>query len=59
MASSTVADQVAALRESIDAFPKGRIWELTQRLSEHISDGQPRARFLRAMAAEIRSELTA
>jgi hypothetical protein len=50
---------VAALRESIDAFPKGRIWELTQRLSEHISDGQPRARFLRAMAAEIRSELTA
>jgi capsular exopolysaccharide synthesis family protein len=58
MASSTVADQVAALRESIDAFPKGRIWELTQRLSEHISDGQPRSRFLRIMAAEIRSQLT-
>ena len=58
MASSTVVDQVAALRESIDAFPKGRIWELTQRLSEHISDGQPRARFLRTMAAEIRSQLS-
>jgi capsular exopolysaccharide synthesis family protein len=58
MAFSAVADQVAALRESIDAFPKARIWELTQLLSERISDGQPRARFLRAMAAEIRSQLT-
>jgi capsular exopolysaccharide synthesis family protein len=58
MAFSTVADQVAALRESIDAFPKARMWELTQLLSERISDGPPRARFLRAIADEIRSHLT-
>jgi hypothetical protein len=43
----------------MDAFPKARIWELTQLLSERISDGQPRARFLRGMADEIRSQLTA
>ena len=56
-AFSTIADQVAALHESMDAFPKGRIWELTQLLSERIADLQPRARFLRAMSDEIRSHL--
>ena len=54
-ASATVANQVAALRESMDAFPMSRIWELAQRVSHEIVDGPRKERFLRAMSQEIRA----
>jgi hypothetical protein len=51
----TVAEEVEALNESMGAFPKTRIWDLTQRLSNRISDRPSRERFLRAVLKEIRS----
>jgi hypothetical protein len=54
-ASAMVANQVAALRESMDAFPMSRIWELAQRVSHDIVDGPRKERFLRAMSQEIRA----
>jgi hypothetical protein len=52
----TVAEEVAALNESMGAFPKTRIWDLTQRLSNRISDRHSRERFLRTVLREIRSQ---
>jgi capsular exopolysaccharide synthesis family protein len=49
-----VRNQVAALRESIDAFPMARIWELVQLVSQEIWEHQRKVKFLRAMSAEIR-----
>ena len=54
-ASTVVANHVATLGESMDTFPMARIWELTQLLSQEISDRQPKVNFLRAMAQEIRA----
>ena len=51
----TVAEEVAALNESMGAFPKTRIWDLTQRLSNRISDRHSRERFLRTVLREMRS----
>jgi capsular exopolysaccharide synthesis family protein len=54
-ASATVARQVAALDESMDAFPMARIWELTQRVSQEIVERPRKEHFLRAMSQEIRT----
>ncbi|HEX9786813.1 MAG TPA: polysaccharide biosynthesis tyrosine autokinase [Candidatus Binatia bacterium] len=54
-ASATVASQVAALRESMDAFPMARVWELAQRVSQAITDRSRKERFLTAMSQEIRT----
>ena len=53
-ASAAVADRVAGLHESMETFPKSRIWELTQLVSEKIPDPELKLGFLRAMAQEIR-----
>jgi capsular exopolysaccharide synthesis family protein len=53
--AATVSKQVAALGESMEAFPKARIWELTQKISQEITERETRARFLHTMAQEIRS----
>jgi polysaccharide biosynthesis transport protein len=58
-AASTMEHRVALLGESMDAFPKQRIWELTQVVSQEIPDREPRMRFLRAVAQEIRTQLAA
>jgi capsular exopolysaccharide synthesis family protein len=50
-----VRNQVAALRESMDAFPMARIWELVQLVSQEIWEHQRKVKFLRAMSAEIRA----
>jgi capsular exopolysaccharide synthesis family protein len=49
-----VRNQVAALRESMDAFPMARIWELVQLVSQEIWEHQRKVKFLRAMSADIR-----
>jgi polysaccharide biosynthesis transport protein len=54
-AASAVNGRVASLGESMDAFPKARIWELTQLVSQEIPERQTKVRFLRAMSQEIRS----
>ena len=51
----TVSRQVSALGESMDAFPKARIWELSQKVGEKIDAPDRRERFLHAMAKEIRA----
>jgi capsular exopolysaccharide synthesis family protein len=53
--AATVSKQVAALGESMEAFPIARIWELTQKISKEITERDTRARFLHTMAQEIRS----
>lgn len=53
-APAKVADQVAVLRESMDAFPRSRLWELTLRVGQDIGEGPRKERFLRAMSQEIR-----
>ena len=58
-AFSTMADQMSELGESIDTFPKARIWELAQQLSRRIIDSQSRARFLRAVSKDIQTHLSA
>jgi capsular exopolysaccharide synthesis family protein len=55
----TVTDQMAELGESIDEFPKARIWELAQQLSRRITDSQARTRFLRAVSKDIQTYLSA
>jgi capsular exopolysaccharide synthesis family protein len=50
-----VRNQVAALRESVDAFPMARVWELVQLVSQEIWEHQRKVKFLRAMSAEIRA----
>lgn len=54
-AFAAIANRSAALRESMDAFPKSRVWELTQLVSQEIADQTVKMRFLRAMSDEIRS----
>ena len=53
--SASVAHQVAALGESMEAFPMARIWELTQLVSHEIVERAPKMRFLRTMSQEIRA----
>jgi capsular exopolysaccharide synthesis family protein len=54
-AFAKLAAQVSALGESLDSFPMARIWELTQIVSEQISERRRRVQFLRTMAREIRA----
>jgi hypothetical protein len=52
--SATVSKRVGALGESMDAFPKVRLWELAQKVSEEIAARDRREKFLHTMANEIR-----
>jgi hypothetical protein len=54
-AFATVASQVAAIGESMDAFPMARIWELAQLAGQQIPQREPRMKFLRKVAHEIRA----
>jgi capsular exopolysaccharide synthesis family protein len=54
-APATIAYQVAALHESMDAFPMVRVWELAQRVSQEIVERPRKERFLQAMSQEIRA----
>ena len=47
--------QVATLRESMDAFPLSRAWELTQLVSQEIVGTRVKARFLHTMSEELRN----
>jgi capsular exopolysaccharide synthesis family protein len=47
--------QVSALRESMEAFPMSRAWELTQLLSQEIVGTRVKARFLHTMSEELRN----
>ena len=58
-AASVVNDRVAALGESMDSFPKARIWELTNLVSQEIPEHDIKVQFLRAMSQEIRTWATA
>ena len=53
--SATVSKRVGALGESMDAFPKVRLWELAQKVSEEIAARDRREKFLHTMANEIRA----
>ena len=57
-AFSTITDQMTELGESINTFPKARIWELAQKLSGRIADSQSRTRFLRAVSKDIQTFLS-
>jgi hypothetical protein len=50
-----VARRVAELRESTNAFPMTRLWELVRNLSEGIAERPQKLRFLRAVSEEIRT----
>jgi polysaccharide biosynthesis transport protein len=54
-AFSTLQKQVTLLRESMDAFPLSRAWELTQRVSQEIVGTRVKARFLHAMSEELQN----
>jgi polysaccharide biosynthesis transport protein len=54
-ATVVLKKQVALLRESVDAFPLSRAWELTQRVSQEIIGTRVKARFLHAMSEELRN----
>ena len=55
MASLVVRDQVAALGESMDAFPKRRLKELLEMVSREILDEKLKVRFRDQMTEEIRT----
>lgn len=57
-ASTVVSAQVKALGETMEAFPMARVWELAQKTGQEITGSEPKARFLHAMAQEIRSITT-
>lgn len=54
MASLVVRDQIAALDESSEAFPKERLRELVDAVSKEVSDESLRLRFRQQMAEEIK-----
>jgi succinoglycan biosynthesis transport protein ExoP len=54
-AASVLHKQITLLRESMDAFPLSRAWELTQRVSQQIVGTRVKARFLHAMSEELRN----
>ena len=55
LSAQLVARQVADLRESPNAFPMTRLWELVRNLSESINERPQKLRFLRAVSDEIRT----
>jgi hypothetical protein len=54
-ATAILQKQVSALRESMEAFPMSRAWELTQLLSQEIVGTRVKARFLHTMSEELRN----
>jgi len=55
MAPVIVQDQISFLGESLEAFPKSRLKELLERISEEILDENLRKSFHNSMAHEIQS----
>jgi hypothetical protein len=55
LAPVIVQDQISFLGESLEAFPKSRLSELLEKVSEEILDQNLRESFYNAMADEIRS----
>jgi len=55
IASVVVRDQIAALGATADAFPKSRVVELVESVSEVIPDKRLKARFQQRMSEEIRT----
>jgi len=53
IASMIVRDHVAALGESIEKFPKARVGELLDTVSEEISDERQKLRFREQLAKEL------
>jgi hypothetical protein len=54
MASMVVWDQVAALGEKYDAFPKARLRELVESASQEILEESVRIRFQQVMSAGMK-----
>jgi capsular exopolysaccharide synthesis family protein len=50
-----VARQIAELRETTNAFPMTRLWELVRNLSGAIAERPQKLRFLRTVSEEIRT----
>jgi len=55
IASVVVRDQIAALGASAEAFPKSRVVELVESVSQVIPDKRLKARFQQRMSEEIRA----
>lgn len=54
LASMIVEDEIAALGETPDAFPRDRLADLVERISESIKDSNKRINFQRLMLDAIR-----
>ncbi len=54
LASIIVEDEIAALGESMDRFPRDRLADLIERVSESIKDSNKRVNFQRVMLDAIR-----
>jgi hypothetical protein len=54
LASMIVEDEIAALGETMDAFPRDRLADLVERISESIKDNNKRVNFQRLMLDAIR-----
>lgn len=54
LASMIVEDEIAALGETMDAFPRDRLADLVERVSEVIKDNTRRVNFQRLMLDAIR-----
>jgi capsular exopolysaccharide synthesis family protein len=55
VAFTVVREQVAGLGQSMDAFPRSKVGELAQLVSQEILDNRLKVRFLKAMSDEIRT----
>ena len=55
VAFTIVREQVAGLGQSMDAFPRSKVGELAQLVSQEILDNKLKVRFLQAMSEEIRA----
>jgi hypothetical protein len=55
IASVVVRDQIAALGASAEAFPRSRVAELVESVSQVIPDKRLKARFQQRMSDEIRT----
>lgn len=54
LASIIVEDEIVALGESMDSFPRERLADLVERVSESIKDSNKRVNFQRVMLEAIR-----
>jgi hypothetical protein len=55
IAFTIVKEQVNGLGQSMDAFPKSKVGQLAQLVSQEILDSNLKVRFLQAMSEEIRA----